>query len=229
MVNDMNEKSFTEVIKEEPILTIKLKYSYKDYIRAKELEYSKVYKNPIAKILFAILLFLSFSMTIITLSFFIGGPMQDISTGISYLPECIISNCPWLLLLYCIKQKRNPFTFILFFELSRLSNFYKNRSFKEIRIMEIPCSLSFYDTHLIKTNPIIDVVRVTTAERILYLPLADASNQIDYIALCDLNENKAYISFCREVFIPKCQIKIENKENLKIIMKKIYFLQYGHL
>jgi len=187
MANDMNEKSVTEVIKEEPILTI---------------------------------------MTIITLSFFIGGPMQDISTGISYLPECIISNGPWLLLLYCIKQKRNPFTFILFFELSRLSDFYKNRTFKEIRMMEIPCSLIFYDTYLIKKTPIIDVVRVTPAEQILYLPLTDASNQIDYIALRDLNENKDYISFCREVFIPKRQIKIENKENLKIIMKNIFFSQH---
>lgn len=227
-MNDFNEKPVTEVNKEEPILTINLRYSYKDYIRAIELNYIN-YNKSILKIFLAFFIFLSLLITIITLGCFIEGPTHDLSTGKSFLPICIIANFFWAFVLYNRKKKRNPFLFILNLKLNHLSKFYKNRAFKEIKIMEIPCSLTFYNTYLIKTTPIINDILIIPAERILDLPLAEAGNHIDYITLCNLNENDAYISFCPEVFIPKIQIKKENKENLKIIMKKIYFSQHNHL
>ena len=60
-----------EVNKEEPILTIDLKYSCKDYIRAKELDCSKVYKTPRLKNMVSFLICLSVLVMLLDISFFI--------------------------------------------------------------------------------------------------------------------------------------------------------------
>ena len=110
-----------------------------------------------------------------------------------------------------------------------LSIIYKNRSFREIKKIIIPCRLSFYDTYLIKTVPSDDAARGVAPEKISELALTLSSSKIMYKQMYRTKETKDFISFCHNVFIPKNQINEEDKDKISMIITRVSMLQEAEM
>jgi len=209
-------------IKEEPIYTIKLNYSCKDYRNAFEMapDYfrNSSYKAALKKTTISI----CFSMTILVLGliylyFYKSKPSLEAFFHISNLLIQYLLIIYIILLVFaiykwsCYKHQKVMYSPIVsFFYIKRMSDFYKGRTMKEIKKIIIPCEIKFYDTYLIQTTPSLEAVNKCSSEEILRISLTSSSNKIIYKTLYQKNETNTCISFVPGVFIPKNQIMNEN-------------------